>query len=56
MLAWITANWGMVATTLWGICEVLALIPGIKSNSIFTLIFNTLQGLVGGKTPPAQLP
>lgn len=30
----------------WAICEVLNVIPSVKSNSVFELISNTLQTLV----------
>jgi hypothetical protein len=52
MLAWIQANMGMVLGVLFAISEALALIPGVQSNSVFQLIYNTLKGLVV-KTPPA---
>lgn len=32
---------------LWAISEALALIPGIKSNSIFQLIWTTLRRIRG---------
>jgi hypothetical protein len=53
-MSWLVANWGMIATVLWGICETLAIIPAVKSNSVFTLIYNTLKSLKG--SPPPQLP
>ena len=31
------------------ISEVLALIPGIKSNSIFTFIYNAIKKIAGKK-------
>lgn len=34
---------------LWGISEALALIPGVKSNSIFQMVYNTLAALAGKK-------
>lgn len=45
MLAWIMANWGMVASVLLGISEALALIPALNSNSILTAIINALKGI-----------
>ena len=42
IFAWVQGNWAVIATVLWGICEVLALTP-LKSNSIFTLIYNVLK-------------
>ncbi len=50
-MAWLSANLPMVLGVLLGISEALALIPGIKSNSIFTLIFNLLKGAVAPKVP-----
>lgn len=34
---------------LLGISEALSLIPSVKSNGIFQLIFNTLKAMTGGK-------
>lgn len=31
---------------LWGISELLSLIPGIKANGVFQLIYNMLKFLV----------
>ncbi len=42
IIDWVVANYGLVLGVLLGISEALALIPGIKSNSIFTLIYNFL--------------
>lgn len=43
---WVLANWGMIASVLWGISEALALIPGVKANSVFQAIYNFLAGIV----------
>jgi TctA family transporter len=32
---------------LFGLSEILALIPGIKANSVFQLVFNLLGKLAG---------
>jgi hypothetical protein len=48
-MEYIQNNWGIIATILLGVSELLALIPAIKSNSILTLIVNTVQGLLGKK-------
>ncbi len=45
ILAWLQANGSMVFACLFGISEALAVIPGIASNSIFQLIYNTLKAL-----------
>lgn len=56
-MAWLQANWAMIVTVLFGISEVLALIPGIKSNSVFQLVYNFLKGLqVKPADPAAPIP
>ena len=42
-------NLVIILAALLAISEALALIPGIKSNSIFTLVVNILKGLVKPK-------
>ena len=42
MIAFLQANWGMIATILWGLSELLAAIPAVKANSVFQLIFGWL--------------
>jgi hypothetical protein len=39
----------MIFGVLFAVSEALALIPALKSNSIFTLVFNVLKTLAGGK-------
>lgn len=53
-MAWISANWGYLATCLWVACEVLNQIPSIKSNSILELLINSVESLIKGqeKLPP----
>lgn len=41
----IISNWGVIATALLAISEVLALIPSIKANSVFQLIVNWLKSI-----------
>lgn len=53
-MAWIMANWGMIASVLFGVSEALALVPGIESNSIFQLIFNGLKAIVSPQPPPPK--
>ena len=48
-MAWLMENWGMIVGVLFGLSETLALVPFIKSNSVFQLIYNTLKGLAGKK-------
>lgn len=45
-MVFIQENWAIIATALLGISEVIALIPGIKSNSIFQLIYNVIKSSV----------
>lgn len=51
LIAWFQANSAMVLGILLALSEALALIPGIKSNSVFQLVFNFLKSLV--KKSPA---
>jgi len=44
-MAWLQENWAMLVAVLFGISEALALIPAVKSNSVFQLIYNTLKSL-----------
>jgi hypothetical protein len=41
----ITENWIVILGALLALSEVLALIPGIKANSVFQLIVNVLLSL-----------
>lgn len=52
-MAWLQANWGLIVTVLFGLSEVLALVPGIKSNSVFQLIYNFLKQLQVKPADPA---
>lgn len=36
-------DWVLILLVLFGISESLALIPQVKSNSVFQLIFNSLK-------------
>ena len=36
-------NYGVIITALLAVSEALSLIPSIKSNGIFNLIYNTLK-------------
>jgi hypothetical protein len=46
MLAVLQANFGMIMAVLFALSEALALIPGVKSNSVFQLVFNALKAIV----------
>ncbi len=37
----------MIVSVLFGVSEALALIPQIKANSVFSLIFGVLKSLAG---------
>lgn len=37
----------LIITALLAVSEVLALIPGLKSNSVFTLLVNILRKIIG---------
>lgn len=52
-MAWILANWGLIATILLGISEALALIPGLDSKGIIAGLINFLKGL-GVKDPQGK--
>jgi hypothetical protein len=42
IIKFIIENWAVIATALFAISEVLALIPSVKSNSIFQVILSLL--------------
>lgn len=48
-MEFIVAHKVEILGALLAISEVLALIPSIKSNSIFTLVVNLFKGLLGEK-------
>lgn len=53
-MEWLMQNYVMIITVLFGLSEALALIPGIKANSVFQLIYNFCAGILGKpKLPPA---
>lgn len=43
----ILAHWPIIAAALFAVSEALALIPAIKANSVFQLIYNWLKGIAG---------
>jgi len=45
-------NLALILAVLLGVSEALALIPSIKSSSIFTLVYNVLKTLAGKKEEP----
>ena len=42
----IKENWMVIATALFAISEVLALIPKIKANSVFQAVYNVLLKII----------
>jgi hypothetical protein len=40
-------TWIIILAALWGVSEALSLIPAVKSNGVFQVIFNVLQRLYG---------
>lgn len=52
MLDFISTNLVTILVILLAVSEGLALIPAIKSNSVFTLIVNVLKFLKEKVTPP----
>lgn len=51
MLELIQGNLALILAVLFGISEALALIPALKSNSVFQLVFNILKSLVSPDKP-----
>lgn len=51
-------NWvailAAVSTAAWGICEALNMIPSVRANSVFQLIYNFLGSL--RKPKPPEIP
>ncbi len=46
-MEFIHGNAVIILGALFAISEALALIPGIKSNSVFQLLFNIIKGVSG---------
>lgn len=44
-MQWFVQNWGLVATILLSVSEVLALVPALKSNGIIDGLVKTLKSL-----------
>ena len=49
IIAFLVANSVIILGCLLAVSEALALIPALKSNSVFTLIVNLIKGLMGKK-------
>lgn len=52
LMTWLQQNIAMVLAVLLGLSESLALIPSIKANSIFQMIYNFLKSASEIGTPP----
>lgn len=50
MIEFLMANKTVILGVLFAVSEVLALLPGVKSNSVFTLIYNLLAKALGKTT------
>jgi len=48
MIAFLVANWGYIATALWGFSELLNAIPSVKSSSVLELIVNIVESISAG--------
>jgi hypothetical protein len=44
-MVWLYANWALIVSALFAVSELLALIPAVKSNSVFQLVYNALKGM-----------
>lgn len=47
MLDFILANKLVILGALFGLSELLALIPAVKSNSVFQLVYNLIKKALG---------
>ena len=53
-MGFIVENYIVIIGALLAISEVLALIPSVKSNSVFQLVINLIKAVANkGKLPPA---
>jgi hypothetical protein len=52
-IAWVSANYPVIITVLFGLSETLALIPSVKSNSVFQLVVNVIKTLKEKLVPTA---
>ena len=51
-MTWITEHYSLVITALFGLSEVLALIPGVEANSVFQLVSNLIKQAHSSITSP----
>jgi hypothetical protein len=52
-ITWLQAHWALIFAVLFGVSETLALIPAVKSNSVFQLVWSVLQKLKPQDPKPA---
>lgn len=43
IVQWLSENWMLIGTVLFGISEALASIPVVRANSVFQLIYQFLE-------------
>lgn len=43
---WMTQNWGLIASILFILSEIIGAIPTVKASGVFTAIVNTVKSLV----------
>jgi len=48
-MQFITDHWGVIATMLLGVSELISFIPGIQANSIAQAIINGLRAVLAPK-------
>jgi hypothetical protein len=53
-VSWLYENRVVILTALLAISEVLALVPSIKSNSIFQMIVNAIKYVIEKFSPSAK--
>ncbi len=54
MLVWLQSNWVAVLGVVYVVInEIIALAPGLKSNSVVQLIVNLIGSLLPKQVPPA---
>lgn len=54
LVSWLQLNGTMIFGVLFGISEALAVIPAVKANSVFQLIYNALEAVYNSMNPPTQ--
>jgi hypothetical protein len=52
---WLQGNWGIIATVMWGVCELLNQIPQIKANTIGQMILQGIMAAIKGQVVAAPV-